>query len=218
MLKINLLPEELRPRPRSVMPYVCTLALAIVVVVYCLATFVTLLARNSALQKEEVSIQARIDEVWGSVEAVEKLEIKKRQLNAKEKAIGRIMGDRIVWSKVLYDLAGLVPEDIWLRDLKEEIKIVQVKVPNPDLESAQKTITVPRQRRKFKVGGYALSPKAESGVQLVGELVRAMEASEEFSEQFRAPTPQRVDDDEFEGVSVKKFEIWTNVEAGGLSK
>jgi hypothetical protein len=194
------------------------MVLAVAVALYCLLTFLHQYSLNSDLESREASLQAQIDEVWASVEAVKELEKKKRQLNAKQEAIGKIMSDRMVWSKVLYDLAGLVPEDVWLSDLKEDVKITQTTVPNPDPDAAQKTITKAITTRKFKVGGYAMSPRAESGVESVGQLVRAMEDSADFSKQFRNPTPQRVFDEEFDKVSVKKFEIWTDIEVGGSLK
>lgn len=153
-----------------------------------------------------------------SVDAVKKLEIKQEQLAAKEQAIGTITSDLIMWSKVLYELAGLVPEDLWLNNLKVDVSSTKVTKDNPDPDASQKTITETIITRKLKVGGYAMSPRAERGVELVGQLVRAMEDDPGFSKRFSDPTPQGVFDDEFDSVSVKRFEIETVIESGGPSK
>ncbi len=215
MININLLPEELRPQPRSPLPYLMAMVLAVAVVFYCLISFYTLHARNSALKNSEAEFKTKIAEVRDSVEAVKELEKKKRELNAKQIAIGKIWSDRLLWSKVLYDLAGLVPENVWLSDIKEEVKVTTVQVKNPDPKASQPTRSVKKTERTLVVGGYALSLQAEQGVELVGQLVRAMEKSPEFSRNFRNPTPQGVYDDEFDKFSVKKFEIKTNIVTRG---
>jgi len=217
MIDINLLPEELRPRPRNPLPYLTTIALAAAVVLYCLISFAGNWRTISVFHNDIARLDEQIDAVRESAEAVKKLEIENRSLSNKQVAISTIMSDRIVWSKVLNNLAQLVPDDVWLSDLKEDVKSISVQVDNPDPEAAQKTITKNVIIRKLEISGYALSPREEEGVNHVGRFVRVMEDENdpnyipEFAALFRNPTPQSVNDESFQNTAVKKFEIWCDI-------
>jgi len=221
MLDINLLPEELRPRPRSPLPYLMTAVLALAVVLYCLISCVGKWRTISSFNERIAELDIRIEEVKDSAEAVKELERETREVNAKQIAIDSIMSDRILWSKVLHMLAGLVPDDVWLSDLRETVDTTKITVDNPDPQASQPKITKTITVRKLKVAGYAMSPREESGVHLVGRFVSAMEDennpdfSPEFAAIFRDPEPQSIDDEDFEGTAVKKFEIWCDIVGRG---
>jgi len=221
MIDINLLPEELRPRPRSPLPYLITIALAVAVILYCLVSLIGKWRTISVFDDDIARLDEQIAEVHESAEAVKKLENENQRLSDKQAAISTIMSDRIVWSKVLNMLAQLVPNDVWLSDLKEDVRSIPVQVDNPDPEAAQKTITKNVIIRRLQISGYALSPREERGVNLVGRFVRVMEDENdpnyipEFAALFRNPTPQSVDDKDFEGSAVKEFEIWCDVAPRG---
>jgi len=218
MIDINLLPEELRPRPRSPLPYLATLALVVVVVLYCVISSFVELHKISGFKQRVDELDEQIEVVRASAEAVKELESKERRLNAKRLAIGTIMADRIVWSKVLYMLARIVPEDVWLTGIVEKVKTERVTIDNPDPGAGPKKIQKTVTRRILEITGYALSPREEQGVHLVGRFVRAMEDDQDFSERFRGPEPQSVNDAEFEDVPVKDFQIWCRIAKGGSSE
>jgi len=224
MIEINLLPAELRPRPRSPLPYLMTIALAIAVVMYCLIAFVGKWRTISDFENRIAELDVKIEQVRDSVNAVKQLEDNYRRLSAKRAAISTIVSDRILWSKVLYMLPQLVPDDVWLSDLKESVQNVPVTIENPDPEARQRTITKNITIRRLEIAGYALSPREERGVDLVGQFVRAMEDKNdpkylpEFATLFRSPVPQSVVPAEFDRTTVKKFEIWCNIAAEGTPK
>ena len=224
MIDINLLPDELRPRPRSPLPYMMTIVLAVAVVLFCLVSFVGKWQTISGFEKRITELDEQIAEVHESAEAVKKLEADSRLLNAKQVAISTIMSDRIVWSKVINMLTKLVPEDVWLSDLDVSSKSVPVQVPNPDSQAVQKTVTQYVMRRKLEVTGYALSPREEEGVNHVGRFVSAMEDEEdqnynpEFAALFRNPEPQSIDDGVFEDTPVKEFKIWCDIAKKGTQQ
>ena len=224
MIDINLLPVELRPRPRSPLPYLLTIVLAVAVVIYCLIAFVGKWRTISDFEKRIIKLDEQIAEVHESAEAVKELEAGNRLLNAKQAAISTIMPDRIVWSKVIVMLAELVPEDVWLSDLAVSSKSVPIQVPNPDSQSAQKTVTEYVSRRKLEVTGYALSLREEEGVNHVGRFVSAMENEQdpnykpEFAALFNNPDPQSVDDAVFEDTPVKEFTIWCDIVKKGAKQ
>jgi Tfp pilus assembly protein PilN len=224
MIDINLLPVELRPRPRSPLPYLMTVVLAIAVVSYCLIAFVDKWQTISDFEKRITELDEQIAEVHESAEAVKELEAGNRLLNAKQAAISTIMPDRIVWSKVIVMLAELVPEDVWLSDLAVSSKSVPIQVPNPDSQAAQKTVTQYVPRRKLEITGYALSLREEEGVNHVGRFVSAMENEQdpnynpEFAALFSNPDPQSVDDKVFEDTPVKEFKIWCDIVKKGAKQ
>jgi len=217
MIDINLLPDELRPRPRSPLPHLMTVVLAVAVVLYCLISFVGKWQTISTFEKRVAELDKQIAEVHESAEAVKKLEAENRLLSAKQVAISTIMSDRIVWSKVINVLTELVPDAVWLSDLVVTSKSIPVQVPNPDTQAVQKTVTQYVMSRKLEVTGYALSPREEEGVNHVGRFVSAMENekdpnyNQEFAALFNNPTPQSVEDKDFEDTPVKEFKIWCDI-------
>lgn len=61
MININLLPEELRPQPRSPLPYLMAIVLALVVVLYCTVSFVTQFSQKKTLEERAEKFDQQAD-------------------------------------------------------------------------------------------------------------------------------------------------------------
>ena len=208
MINVNLLPPGLRPVRRSPLPYIVVGIAAGAVLVILLSVWMTTTVQldNKRVKLEES--KAELERVRESALEVKELEAKQASIAAKRKAIEQITSDRLVWSRQLYYLAKLMPDQVWLKDIQVETKTRRKEVPVPDAKEGEpKTKLVPVPYQSLKLCGYALSYQEEMGVNLVGVLVCAIENAPQFSEHFIEPEPRLVEDEEFGGVNVKEFEV-----------
>ena len=216
MINVNLLPPELRPVQKSLVPYMIVGIGGAVVLVALLSGFMANRARLVNKEVELGEIDAQLQRVRQSAQKVIELEAQQANIAAKNKAITEITSDRIVWSEQLFYLAKLMPDDIWLKDIEvvHKTRTETVNIPNAkEGEPKTKQVVVPY--KSLKLLGYALSYKEEMGVNLVGVLVEAIEKDKEnFGIYFTNPEPRLVKDEEFGGVRVKEFEINCEFVAG----
>ncbi len=209
MINVNLLPPELRPVRRSSVPYLAVLMAGAVALVALVSIFMASQARIEGKKTSLEDLQAELQHVRQSADKVRKLEAQQAAVAAKSQAIDEITSDRIVWSEQLHHFAKLLPKDIWLQDIEVEHKTRKKTIPIPDAKEGEPTtkqIIVPY--KSLKLIGYALSPKEEMGVNLVGELVRVIELdTDSFGVHFKNPEPRLVKDEAFGGAKVKEFEV-----------
>jgi Tfp pilus assembly protein PilN len=215
MINVNLLPPELRPIRRSGLPYIIVAVAGTVVVIALLSIFMANKLTVANNEAELEGLKADLQRVRESAKQVKELEAKKASVEAKDKAIRDINSDRIVWSKQLYYLARLMPDQVWLKDVEVETKTRTETVPVPDAPEGQpQTKQVPVPYQSLKLTGYALSYKEEMGVNLVGVFVNAIENDTDFTTFFKSPEPQLLKDEEFGGVNVKEFEVNCEIVTG----
>lgn len=208
MIDINLLPDELRPKLRSMLPYVAIASAALVVLVWIAIDYISMASRLAGISNELVMIEADLQELAPALEQVRELEAKQALLSLRKKAIEEITQGRLLWSYHLYLLADLVPEDIWINAISLGVKRRPVPAPDTGDKKGATTAPVMRSIRTLKISGYALSPVQEEGVELVGRFIRALEQeSPEFSKYFVNPELQSIRRRIYENVVVMEFDM-----------
>lgn len=210
MIHINLLPEALVPKRRNILPYVGVGALAVLLTLWVLVSFVNV--RSQRVEREETvaSLKAELASYDAAVQQVRELEAEEERLAQKDEAITEITAGRTVWSHEMYLLAGLVPDQIWLDELRlgERRRAVLVEKPNPNRSAGAPPTITTTEIRSFPalvVIGYALSPYREEGVRLVGEFITNMKQDEEFATRFVEPEMRTIERKDFEGETVMRF-------------
>jgi hypothetical protein len=212
MIKINLLPKEFVPKQRNFIPYLLLGGLTIVLLVWYGTGMVTNLKRLATSNIELQALNQELTNLEDAVRQVENLESEKVLASQKEKAVEQIMSGRTKWSHELFVLEGLVPNDIWLQNvgLSFRRRPVTIDAPNPDRAPGKPpTIkkTVMQSFPALRLSGYALSPRREEGVQLVGKLIDNIHTDEVFSKRFIAPEMLSIERHTFEEHTVMKFVV-----------
>ena len=85
---------------------------------------------------------------------------------------------------------------------------VTVEVANPNRKPGEPetiTKTVIQSFPALRMTGFALSPKREKGVSLIGEFIRNVKQDEEFSMRFIAPEMRSIERKKFNDQTVMKF-------------
>ncbi len=111
------------------------------------------------------------------------LEEQKLQLARKIKIINDIVGDRIIWSRQLWRLSTLTPDNIWFRGINVVLKTFRETVTVMDprkKKEVQKTINV--KRPVLEVLGYVVPD--EDGETRIFPLTIATKNDPEFSGMF----------------------------------
>lgn len=210
MIHINLLPPELVPKRRNIVPYVLVVFLAAGLTLALLNSYWGVQRERARLETERDRVQAELDSYAATVEKVELLMAQQDRLALKEEAIREITAGRTAWSHELYELSWLVPEEIWLQEMTigERRRSVMVEKPNPNRQpGAPPTITV-AEIRSFPAlvfTGYALSPYREEGVRLVGQFISHIKQDPEFATRFVDPEMRTIERKDFEGKTVMQF-------------
>jgi len=212
MIKINLLPKEFVPKKRNIIPYVLLGGLTIVLLVWYGTGMVTNLTKLATSKIELQALNQELTNLEDAVKQVENLEREKVLASQKEKAVEQIMSGRTRWSHELFVFVRLVPNEIWLDNvgLSFRRRPVTIDTPNPNRGPGQPpTIrkTVMQSFPALRLSGYALSPRREKGVQLVGKLIDNIHNDGVFSKRFIAPEMLSIERDSFEEQTVMKFVV-----------
>ncbi|RJP17969.1 MAG: hypothetical protein C4520_15290 [Candidatus Abyssobacteria bacterium SURF_5] len=210
MIKINLIPRELVPKKRNLLPHFAVAVLAGVLLLWFGSSLAASYSQLDQDQKRLVLIEEELDSLQEAVAQVKQLEKDKELLSQKEQAVVQITTGRTVWSHELYVLAGLVPDGLWLErvNMSTRRRPVTVEVPNPNRNPGQPpTIqkTVVQSFPAIRLSGYALSPHREKGLELVGKLINNIKLDDEFSVRFVSPELKSIERQEFRGSTVMKF-------------
>ncbi len=126
MLKVNLLPQELRPR---IVVNLDSSLLVMVVVVVSLSTL-ALLTVTAKLQKAQgvvVTLQADADAQTKRIEELRGMETK---IDASATPIQALIANRKTWNPFLKELTYIMPNDVWLSKLlvKSDAKDVDMQL------------------------------------------------------------------------------------------
>lgn len=210
MININLLPRALVPKKRNYIPYVAIAALAAVMFLWFGSSLAANVAELVKGKRDLAELEVELTSLEDVVKQVKQLEQDKELLSQKEEAVVQITDGRTVWSHELYVCAGLVPDEIWLEQvgLSSRRRPVTVEVPNPNRSAGQPATvkkTVVQSFPALRLSGYALSPRREKGVELVGQLIRNIERDEIFSKRFIAPEMRSIERRDYEDHTVMKF-------------
>lgn len=213
MIRINLLPHHLRPIKRTPLPYIVVGLGAILAVAYIAFSFMSTQLHIMNLKAELAAHKKELDEKKEIVEESNRLEKMKLQLADKIATIQEIAANRIVWSRELYNLARLKPDNRYT-EVAESTKTYTSQEPQIDPKTGKQKINETTKKPEMKtvnvskpilrVSGYVVStPDKPSDV---SPLTDALSDDPEFSAMFLMEPPSFSDTD-FEGFPVKKFTL-----------
>ncbi len=214
MILVNLLPYHLRPIKRTPIPYIACMIAAVLIIGAIALVILSDASKISSAKGELEAHKKELDKLRDVVEENNNLVKQKQQLAKKMLTIEEIVSGRIIWSKQLYNLAKLTPENFWFSDInvstapfKEEKKSIDPKTKKPKVT----VITVPKP--VLNVSGY-VAPTV-SGTKLVHPLIYATQRDKEFAEVFKFLSSD-FEDTDFQGFPVKEFSLvyvigsWSN--------
>ncbi len=210
MIHINLLPAALIPKRRNIVPYLAVAGLAVLLTFTIITSMLGVRAQRKQKIASRTGLQAELESYAETVRQVEELLVEQDRLAQKEAAIAEITAGRTVWSHEMHQLAELVPDEIWLQDMRlgQRRRPVMVQKPNPNTARGQPpTITVVEMRTfpAVLLTGYALSPYREEGVRLVGQFITNIKQDPEFALHFAEPEMKTIERRDFEEHTVMQF-------------
>jgi len=226
MITINLLPKHLRPVKRTPIPHILSIlallaAIAGMVVVFGAVHAQVLVVRNQL--EGPGGVHEQLAGLKNVVDEYNQLLSDKTKLASKIKAIEEITSDRIIWSRQLYNLNRLAPDNLWYTEIMVTSKKVEKLVPvvGQDGKVVMDPATnKPRMNKTnvdvpvLRVKGYVI--ETPDGRLDTGSFARAAEKDEEFSSLFQFEPP-RVVDTEYEGYRVREFTFEFVIRKGGES-
>lgn len=215
MININLLPYHLRPIKRTPLPY---LAVLIVWIVALAAMFINYMGTEGKISEEQLALaynETELTKLGDVIEQFQKLQADKALLADKINTINEIVSDRIVWSRQLWNLSRLAPNNLWFTNIVvgtdkfiEERTTINPKTKKPET----KPITI--EKPVLNVEGYVV--ESEEMSKGVYPFMDATEEDEEFRDMF-----QLIDVDwtqeVLDGIEVKNFELQYLITLGGAS-
>jgi Tfp pilus assembly protein PilN len=222
MIKINLLPEHMRPIRRTPLPYIASLAVLALALggmaMAYLAVQNELGGVRSALNADKAALTA----LEPIVSEANELAQKKLDLESKIDVIQSILSDRIVWSEQINRLTELTPENIWFRRIAviwelfpEQIVEVDANTGQPVIDQRTgriRTRTVRTRKPLLQVSGYVVDD--EEGRSVIFPLMEQTSNDPEFAARFTLQGP-RLEDTEFGGYPVRGFTLPYLITGGG---
>lgn len=205
MIQINLLPDDLRPVKRTLLPHLLSILVLIVtlgiVVVYHQGS---VMAQERSMRAERDDNVRRLEQLQPYVDEANELTLKEQMLATRIDTINEIVRDRIIWSRQLWKLSDLAPANIWYSGFATENRRVQqtVREVQADGSSVERRVTV--QKPIFRISGYVID--SPEGSRSIGPFMTALATDPEFSETFVLESPD-FRDTNFDGYPVRQFSI-----------
>jgi len=204
MIQINLLPHELRPIKRTPVPYI----LSVLVLLLALAVLGSIWMGNSNTRLERsVELQnhkTQLEELRPITEEMAQLEQQKKILEERIAVIQEIVSDRIIWSRQLWNISRLTPDNVWYSNISQSSRMTTVEKDVPDPKRKGKTI---KSKVKVPQGYLILEGYVTGGVDQnldISPLLDEFKYDEEFSALFQLDNP-RLRDTTYEGRPVRAF-------------
>ncbi|HOJ67290.1 MAG TPA: hypothetical protein PK349_08325 [Candidatus Hydrogenedentes bacterium] len=211
MIRINLMPEELRPVKRSALPHLLSLVLLALVVFYLASNAVGQMAAVASLTRQYEKKRQELNQLSDVVKEYNTLVEEKKAFGERIGVIQDILKDRTLWSEWLAELVRLTPDNIWYSRIRltsrkfteERIKMDKKGEPMVDPKTKKPaTEKVQIDKPILEVTGYAV--ENESGVSSTAQLAENTSESERFASKFSLYA-SRIEDTDFNGFAVRKF-------------
>jgi len=204
MIHVNLLPEELRPVKRTPIPYILSAVVLIVAILGVYMVYANTQSQIESVNAEYLNAKAEFDKLSQVVEDYNTMIELKRTLSTKIATINEIVQDRIIWSKQLYNVSRLLPDNMWVGEIEVTTKKdTETRMVRDPKTKELKPERVPVTRRVMNLSGYVVEGEEGSNVT---PLINAVETDEEFSEMFELISPSLVDTT-FSDFPVKEFTL-----------
>jgi Tfp pilus assembly protein PilN len=223
MIRINLLPNELRPIKHSPMPYAISGAILFVAVLGMLYVFGLTQSKISDARQKLDAKKTELQALQPEVEKYNSLSERKIVLDKKSKIIQEILSDRVIWSEHLSQLAKLTPDNIWYKRIrvvwqsfKEQQPKFDPKTNKPVLDpktQEQQYETKSVQKPVLEISGFVIADA--QGERKVYTLTDATtKEGSDFAKTF-VLQPPKLEDMEFKGFSVRGFTLNYVIVKGG---
>ncbi|HPO16346.1 MAG TPA: hypothetical protein PLI09_23120 [Candidatus Hydrogenedentes bacterium] len=223
MIRINLLPYELRPIKHSALPYFISGLCLFIAVVGMTYLFMISHGRIVAASDELAAKKTELASLAEQVSKFNELSERKITLEKKAQIIKEILSDRVIWSEHLNDLARLTPDNIWYKRIrvvwqgfKEQQVKIDPKTGKPVLDSKnQKPVleTKTIQKPVLEISGYVVAD--QQGERQVSPLLEATaKPGSDFAKVF-VLQPPKLEDTEFKGFAVRSFTLNYVIVTGG---
>lgn len=221
MIRINVLPEELRPIKRTPLPHLLSVLVLLAAMAGMVLMFGAKAAEIAGVRAELVRAEGELDELRDVVEQYNALSKQKQQLEVKISVIQEILRDRLIWSEQLHRLAMLTPDNFWYRRIRETSKTVRMErvqvneetgEPVLDSNGQEKIVRENVRRPVLEISGYVIND--ENGSNSIYPLTYATTQDDAFASIFTLDSPQ-ITDSEFNGYAVRGFTLEYNIETGG---
>jgi hypothetical protein len=212
MIRINLLPFHLRPVKRSPLPYLISILFLAAVVLAATGVWVGEQARLSVRKAQLAADQKNLDDLKAIVDEFNQLTDQKLRLAEKISIIQEIVSDRIIWSRQLWNVARLTPDNFWYSSISEverPSKETRLVFNEKTKKEEPKTVTI--KRRVLELGGYVI--KGPDGSNDISPLTFNTEQDAEFSSLFQLNST-RLLDTEFDGFKVRSFTLEYMINTG----
>lgn len=154
MTRIDLIPPEVVEKHRSrriimIMLIIFASAFGIALLVYLITMSQNIMAGNrvEVIKNENVKVQ-------GYAEKLKPYQDRKKALDERQAIIDKMTADQVQWSGILNDISMVVPNDIWLRDIKMDLS--EILAAKDSTSAAAKTAPKP----PITIVGYAFNHAA----------------------------------------------------------
>jgi hypothetical protein len=216
MITINLLPHHLRPIKRTPLPYVLSILVVVAVVGAMGWLFVSTQAEIMSNQSNLDNVTGKLAKLQPVIDRYNKLQKDKQILTKKRATIAEIVQGRIIWSRELYNLARIAPANLWYKSMKVETKVAKENRTGKDPKTGEiKTEIVMVKHPVMSVSGFVVATPTLAAN--VSAFAQAAEQDAEFSKLFLQEN-MSVEDTDFEGSPVKKFNLDFRIVPGGAAK
>jgi cell division protein FtsB len=215
MININILPEHLRPIKRSPLPYVVSILFAAVCLLIAGVIFLTTQTRILARNIQKDALENKYKEYELIVKESNDLDEQKKKLRNKIDTIEEIVRDRMIWSRQLWNLVRLAPDNLWYSGFIEdskEFKSTRIEKDPNSKTGGTRQVNVTYRRPILRVSGYVVTtPELTADV---NPFATATETDPEFSKMFSLETTA-LKETLFEDRPVKNFTLEFQIKSPG---
>ncbi|MBP8129626.1 MAG: hypothetical protein KA184_08580 [Candidatus Hydrogenedentes bacterium] len=222
MIRVNLLPEHLRPVKRTPLPYLASLLVLVLAIAAMGYVFMMMRGRIVDEQDRMANIESDLKKLAAIREDYLRLKEEEKKLQAKVDVIEEILKDRIVWSEQLDRLVTLTPENVWYDRIwvslemdQREVVVVDEKTREPVMDpktNRPKVEIIRTNEHRLHLSGYV---KADESMRInVNPLLNNTRSDAQFAAVFPQKNP-RFEDTEFNGFPVRRFTMDFGINAGG---
>lgn len=222
MIKINLLPEELKKTESSLASFkidlkghgklLRNLALTVILILAIMHTSLFFVNANSLTAFKALS--KKYEALLPGKREYEALKADVAVTNSKAKAIENLMANRFSWSRKLNDLSESMTPGIWLTDIayQETPSEISVQVKTPAVSHAGAKLDTTRTETKkvvlryLNISGYA-SSMGEQGTALIGKFIKNMKDNPEFFSDFSDIKLESIKSEKYLDQEVMSFRI-----------
>lgn len=198
MIKINLLPQELRPRKKTTLPLKAMSLIGAGIVAVLIISYIAVGVKIAQQKRKLNLLKAEYQKLLPEFERVKKLKDDKERLDAKVALMERLIVQRFIWAKKLNQLSDLMPPQVWLTSLSVATNKAVQKAGGKDVEVVTRTLLI---------RGKTYSGLGEKMVGQQGDFVRRIKEHEPFFRDFSNVEWISTERETIGNAEIMKFEL-----------